>query len=65
MLKVYKKLLNYVPEKRYLIILSSLFSVVAAGLQIVALYNLYIFLKKLIIKNEVSQVVKYAAIFNN
>lgn len=63
MLKVYKKLLNYVPEKRYLIILSSLFSVVAAGLQIVALYNLYIFLKKLIIKNEVSQVVKYAAIF--
>ena len=63
MLKVYKKLLNYVPEKRYLIILSSLFSVVAAGLQIVALYNLYIFLKKLIIENEVSQVVKYAAIF--
>ncbi len=41
MFRVYKKLISYAPEKKYLLFLTVLFSAGAALLQIYAFYNLY------------------------
>lgn len=61
MIKFYKKLFNYVPEKRYLLIFTLLFSTTSAVLQIIAFYYLYEFLNKLIIIKDF-QIVNKSAI---
>lgn len=48
MFNVYKKLISYAPEKKYLLFFTIFFSVVSAVLQIYAFYYLYEFLNKLI-----------------
>jgi len=53
MFNSYKKLLYYVPKKKYLAYLGILFSGISAILTVFAYYYMYEFLKKLIILNEV------------
>lgn len=52
MFRVYKKLISYAPEKKYLLFLTVLFSAGAALLQIYAFYNLYGFLNRLILEGN-------------
>lgn len=53
-MKVYKKLLFYVPEKKFLVYLSVLFSVLSVFLTIGAYYNIHSFLHQLIVLEDVS-----------
>ncbi len=48
MIKLYRKLISYVPEKTYLLGLTVLLSVLSTLAQVGAMYYLYIFLNKLI-----------------
>lgn len=48
MLKVYKKLISYAPEKKNLLYLTVLLSVLSTLLQIIAFFNLYVFLKQIV-----------------
>lgn len=52
-MKVYKKLLFYVPEKKFLIYLSILLSILSVFLTIGAYYNINSFLHKLVVLNNV------------
>lgn len=60
MLNVYKKLINYVPEKKHLLFFTVLFSIASVVLQIVAFYYLYEFLKNLIIQGSAEDAKGYA-----
>lgn len=60
MLKVYKKLISYAPEKKYLLFFTILFSVASTVLQIFAFYYLYEFLRKLIIDGNLKGANMYA-----
>lgn len=60
MLKVYKKLIGYVPEKKYLLIFTILFSIATTVLQVSAFYYLYIFLRKLIFNENAQGASMYA-----
>lgn len=60
MLDVYKKLISYAPEKKYLLFFTVIFSVVSVILQVVAFYYLYEFLEKLIIVGNVHGLSFYA-----
>lgn len=51
MIKLYRKLISYVPEKTYLLGLTVLLSVLSTLAQVGAMYYLYIFLNKLIFPN--------------
>lgn len=60
MIAVYKKLLRYVPEKRYLAFIAILLSFLSVGLTIAAYCFLYDFLQLIILKDDVVAGVRYA-----
>lgn len=62
MINVYKKLINYVPEKKHLLFLTIFFSIASAVIQIVAFYYLYEFLKNLIVQGNTENAKNYAII---
>lgn len=60
MLKIYKKLISYAPEKKYLLFFTVIFSVVSAVMQSCAFYYLYEFLNKLITEGNYEGASMYA-----
>ena len=60
MFKVYRKLFAYVPEKRYLIYVSVVLSVLSTFAAAGAYYYLYVFFDRLIVKGDFSGSVFYA-----
>lgn len=62
MLKVYKKLLYYVPKEKWLVYLAILFTAVSTVIKVSAYYCMYKFLKGLVIMNEAGDAFHYATI---
>lgn len=60
MFQVYKKLLAYVPEKRYLIYVSVYLSVLSTFAIVGAYYSLYLFFDRLIVEGDLAGSAKYA-----
>ncbi len=60
MLKVYKKLLYYVPKEKWLAYLAIALTVVSTGITVSAYYYMYEFLKGLVIMNEAEDALHYA-----
>lgn len=60
MFKVYKKLLAYVPEKKHLVFVSVILSVLSTFAVVGAYYYLYVFFDRLIIENDLSGSAFYA-----
>lgn len=60
MLKVYKKLLYYVPKEKWLAYLAIALTVVSTGITVSAYYYMYEFLKGLVIMNEAGDALHYA-----
>lgn len=60
MFKVYKKLINYAPEKKYYILFTIIFSMSSAILQVSAFYYIYLFLEKLILTYDMLTAKYYA-----
>ncbi|MEG2418276.1 MAG: ABC transporter ATP-binding protein, partial [Eubacterium sp.] len=62
MLKVYKKLLYYVPKERWLAYLAIMFTVIATVVTVAAYYYLYAFLKGLVMNHEAGDAFHYAVL---
>lgn len=62
MLKVYKKLLYYVPKEKWLVYLAIVFTAVSTVITVSAYYYMYEFLKRLVIMNEAGDAFYYAVI---
>ncbi|WP_342757196.1 ABC transporter ATP-binding protein [Kineothrix sedimenti] len=62
MLKVYKKLLHYVPKERWLAFVAILFTAVSTVITVSAYYYMYEFLKRLVIMNDAGDAFHYAII---
>ncbi len=62
MLKVYKKLLHYVPKEKWLAYLAIAFTAVSTMITVSAYYYLYELLKGLVIMNEAGDAFHYAVI---
>lgn len=62
MLKVYKKLLYYVPKERWLAFVAIIFTAVSTVITVSAYYCMYEFFKRLVIMNDVGDALHYAAI---
>lgn len=60
MLKVYKKLLYYVPKEKWLAYLAIAFTAVSTVITVSAYYTMYEFLKGLVIMNEAGDAFHYA-----
>lgn len=60
MFRVYKKLFQYVPEKRHLVYVSIVFSVISAILSVFSYQFLYQFLEQLIENNRIDKSITYA-----
>lgn len=60
MLKVYKKLLYYVPRERWLAYMAITFTATSTVITVSAYYYMYEFLKGLVIMNEVEDALHYA-----
>lgn len=60
MFKVYKKLFAYVPERKYLVYVSILLSVLSTFAITGAYYYLYVFFDRLMVKNDLSGSAFYA-----
>lgn len=59
-MSVYKKLFAYVPDKKYLAVLATLFSAISAILTSIGYYFIYIFLREVVIFNNEVQAKYYA-----
>lgn len=60
MLKVYKKMLYYVPKEKWLAFVAIAFTIVSTVITVSAYYYMYEFLKELIIVNEAGNAFRYA-----
>ena len=60
MIKIYKKLISYAPEKKYLLIMTIIFSVGSAIFQIFSFYYLHKFLLKIISNSEMDYLMNSA-----
>ncbi|MEG1432378.1 MAG: ABC transporter ATP-binding protein [Eubacterium sp.] len=61
-MKVYKKLLYYVPKERWLAYLAIMFTVIATVVTVAAYYYLYAFLKGLVMNHEAGDAFHYAVL---
>lgn len=59
---VYKKLFAYVPEKKYLAVVSMFFSLLAAALTVMPFWYLWKFLRELMVSGNVDRAIRYAII---
>lgn len=62
MLKVYKKLFEYVPKEKWIAYFAIVLTIVSTIITVSAYYYLYEFIKKLILLNEVSGAYHYAVV---
>lgn len=62
MLKVYRKVLHYVPKERWMAFVAIVFTAISTVITVSAYYFIYEFLKKLVVMNELSDAYHYGVV---
>lgn len=62
MFKVYRKVLHYVPRERWMAFVAILFTAISTVITVSAYYFMYVFLRKLVVMNELDDAFHYGVI---